>query len=346
MYGHRGALAYDSAGVRRSQEEVTATALELLGEGEGEDKAAGADEEQAVARNPALGKRKRSGRRPLLALDVGCGTGMCGAVVGARGITWIGTDISLPMLARADTGAAGCAGLLAQDMSQGLPFRDATFDLCVSISAVHYLATPGAGMLSRGRGSPDPPALLRRFFTDLRRVLRPGARAVLQCTGGPEPLALIEAAALASGFAGSLVMDMPHRKQQDNANNNRHLNKHYLCLRAGTGPGVDTARGCARPQCPLAMPTRAACALWWRRANGLAEPAVAHDALHAQHVAYASRLRRMRQRSALWHAELASQLDAEGSATGSEQHSRSAATVALEARLKDLDTELARHEEA
>ena len=33
MYGHRGALAYDAPGVARSQAEVTAAALRLLGIG-------------------------------------------------------------------------------------------------------------------------------------------------------------------------------------------------------------------------------------------------------------------------------------------------------------------------
>jgi 18S rRNA (guanine1575-N7)-methyltransferase len=58
-------------------------------------------------------------------------------------------------------------------MGTGLPFRPATFDACVSISALQWLCYSNAkGQIPKKR--------LTRFFSSLYQVLRRGARAVLQ----------------------------------------------------------------------------------------------------------------------------------------------------------------------
>lgn len=114
-----------------------------------------------------------------LLLNIGCGSGMCGrAVADSIGRhQWVGTDIAAPMLRAASAGAgaaagatgagattgvatdagaatessatntgAGALGLVQQDMGQVLPFRPCLFDGAISVSAVHWLLMPGAGL--------------------------------------------------------------------------------------------------------------------------------------------------------------------------------------------------------
>lgn len=98
--------------------------------------------------------------------DSGCSTHVPGAGDGASGLH-----------AAAGGGAAshapvyGCHGLYQVDIGSGLPaeWPSSYFSAAISISALQWL-------LFR----PDAAAALTRFFTDLRRVLRPGGVAVLQ----------------------------------------------------------------------------------------------------------------------------------------------------------------------
>ena len=47
----------------------------------------------------------------LRILNVGCGSGHCGAVIRENGMDWVGADVSRPMLNEAD---ASCTGLLLE----------------------------------------------------------------------------------------------------------------------------------------------------------------------------------------------------------------------------------------
>ena len=200
--------------------------------------------------------------------------------------------------------------------------------------------------------------LLVRFFTALRRVLRRSARAVLQCTGPAPDLARIEAVALSCGFYGGFVLDMPHLRQGNNDNNNKHLQKYFLCLgpyddnKKQTGNTTASPAATQRiwPLCPLAYPRAATCALWYRRGDYDCDHRYAE--LKAQHVAFAARIRRMRQRSNLWHKELEAenhqtvatqQIGGVGSGTEPTPGKR---RMSLAARLKELDSELYLHEQA
>lgn len=116
--------------------------------------------------------------------DVGCGSGLSGRELTAAGHAWVGLDISPAMLQLAAS-ADACAGRLGlADMAQGLPLRSGALDGAVSISAVQWLC-----------GRPGSEALLARLFNDLRRCLRPGAKAALQVYPeggrGPQLLALL-----------------------------------------------------------------------------------------------------------------------------------------------------------
>jgi 18S rRNA (guanine1575-N7)-methyltransferase len=100
-------------------------------------------------------------------------------------------------------------------MGSGLPFRPATFDACISISALQWLCYSNAkGQIPKKR--------LTRFFSSLYQVLRRGARAVLQFyPETAEQAILISECAAKVGFAGGVVVDYP---------NSTKAKKHYLVL--------------------------------------------------------------------------------------------------------------------
>ena len=100
-------------------------------------------------------------------------------------------------------------------MGSGLPFRPATFDACISISALQWLCYSNAkGQIPKKR--------LTRFFSSLYQVLRRGARAVLQFyPETAEQAILISECAAKVGVAGGVVVDYP---------NSTKAKKHYLVL--------------------------------------------------------------------------------------------------------------------
>lgn len=103
----------------------------------------------------------------------------------------------------------------AQDMGTGLPFRPATFDACISISALQWLCYSNSK-------NQNPKKRLTRFFSSLYTVLRRGGRAVLQFyPETAEQAILISECAAKVGFAGGIVVDYP---------NSAKAKKHYLVL--------------------------------------------------------------------------------------------------------------------
>jgi 18S rRNA (guanine1575-N7)-methyltransferase len=118
--------------------------------------------------------------------------------------------------------ADGPGDLLLHDMGCGLPFRPATFDACVSVSALQWLCYSNAA----GR---SPRRRLARFFSSLYSVLRRGGRAVLQFyPETAEQSVLIAESAARVGFAGGVVVDYP---------NSAKAKKHYLVLSFDKGSG-------------------------------------------------------------------------------------------------------------
>ncbi len=86
--------------------------------------------------------------------------------------------------------------LLHHDMGTGLPFRPASFDACISISALQWLCYSNTK-------EQIPKKRLTRFFSSLYQVLRRGARAVLQFyPETSEHAILISECAAKVGFAG------------------------------------------------------------------------------------------------------------------------------------------------
>lgn len=138
-------------------------------------------------------------------LDIGCGTGISGVPLSRAGHMWVGTDISTAMLdvAVAERGPRG-TDVMVSDMGHGLPFRDHSFDGAISVSAIQWLCYEAK------HHKKTPRDRLRAFFKDLRKLLRPGARAVLQFyPEQPEDATQICDAAIHCGFSGGVVVDYP-----------------------------------------------------------------------------------------------------------------------------------------
>jgi len=213
FYNAREAKKYDSSsrmiGVQR---EITERAIELL-------------------RLPV--------DKPSFILDIGCGSGLSGQVLEETGHVWVGCDVSRDMLDVAndriarkrdaavpnrmngddddeeEDESASAGDLMHQDMGTGLPFRPATFDACISISALQWLCYSNAK-------NQNPKKRLTRFFSSLYNVLRRGGRAVLQFyPETAEQAILISECAAKVGFAGGIVVDYP---------NSAKAKKHYLVL--------------------------------------------------------------------------------------------------------------------
>ena len=166
---------------------------------------------------------------PSLILDVGCGSGLSGAILStadddedddeddtlAQGYpdptlvqrrnpggphTWIGMDISESMLGVAlENDAEG--DLFLADAGQGIPFRPGTFDAAISISAIQWLCNVESSEESAtGR--------LNRFFGGLYGALRRGGRAVCQFyPRDDKQKQLIASAAMRAGFGAGLLED-------------------------------------------------------------------------------------------------------------------------------------------
>ena len=216
FYNEKEARKYDSSsrmvGVQR---EITERAIELL---------------------------RLDNSQPSLVLDIGCGSGLSGQVLEEKGHVWVGCDVSRDMLNVAqervqsqeqsknamnmehddesdddddDNHGPSTGDLLHHDMGTGLPCRAATFDACISISALQWLCYSNSAQQ-------NPKRRLTRFFSSLYQVLKRGGRAVLQFyPETAEQAVLISETATACGFTGGVVVDYP---------NSAKAKKHYLVL--------------------------------------------------------------------------------------------------------------------
>ena len=95
-------------------------------------------------------------------LDVGCGTGVLAHRLAAEGFTMTGIDPSQGMLDVMAADAPEVSGHRA--FGDDLPFEDASFDLVVTVAALHHVAEPKA---------------VRGTLTEMARVVRPGGRIVV-----------------------------------------------------------------------------------------------------------------------------------------------------------------------
>ena len=158
---------------------------------------------------------------PLHLLDIGCGSGLSGEAITEAGHYWTGIDISPAMLAVALLREVE-GSLICHDIGQGLPFRAASFDGCISVSVLQWLC-------NADHKEHVPRRRLAAFFTSLFSSLKRGAKAVFQCyPETPAQLALMMEAAVKAGFTGGVVVDYP---------NSTKAKKYFLCLVGGRWRG-------------------------------------------------------------------------------------------------------------
>ena len=111
-------------------------------------------------------------KKSKLILDVGCGSGISGNVLGARDHMWVGLDISKAMLGVA-TEREVEGDVIHSDMGHGFGFRPGMFDGAISISALQWLC-------SAEQTLQNPYKRLQKFFASLYACLVKGARCAFQ----------------------------------------------------------------------------------------------------------------------------------------------------------------------
>lgn len=178
--------------------------------------------------------------QPCLVLDIGCGSGLSGAVLDENGHQWIGIDISPSMLNIAvEREVEG--GLILGDMGEGMPFRPGTFDGAISISALQWLA-------NADKSHHVPQKRLYQFFTTLFACLTRCARAVFQFyPENPAQIDMITSQAMRAGFTGGVVVDFP---------NSTKAKKYYLCLMTGGAQQLPVALGTEEDSSQIPMMKR------------------------------------------------------------------------------------------
>ncbi|VVC99756.1 probable 18S rRNA (guanine-N(7))-methyltransferase [Leptidea sinapis] len=162
-----------------------------------------------------------------LLLDIGCGSGLSGAVLEENGHMWMGIDISEAMLDVAlEREIEG--DLVLADMGQGVPFRAGSFDGAVSVSAVQWL-------FNADKKSHKPVKRLYQFFSSLYASLSRSARAVFQFYPENESqMELLTSQAMKAGFYGGVVIDYP---------NSAKAKKFFLVLMTGGSAPLPKALG-------------------------------------------------------------------------------------------------------
>ncbi|XP_076674521.1 18S rRNA (guanine-N(7))-methyltransferase isoform X2 [Andrena cerasifolii] len=190
--------------------------------------------------------------QPLLLLDIGCGSGLSGSVIEEYGHTWIGIDISAPMLEIAlEREVEG--DLILGDMGQGMPFRAASFDGVISISALQWLC-------NADKSSHNPSKRLYKFFSTLFSCLSRSARAVFQFyPENSEQIQLVTTQATKAGFYGGVVVDFP---------NSTKAKKYFLVLMTGGPTVLPQALGTNDAETVISHASRRAMLEQMRKARG------------------------------------------------------------------------------
>jgi SAM-dependent methyltransferase len=94
-------------------------------------------------------------------LDIGSGVGLVDKHIKSRFANLYGVDVEEGVVAKAKTNNPG-VNYRWYD-GKNLPFEENSFDLCFAINVVHHV----------------PPALWSNFFSEMRRVLKPGGIAAV-----------------------------------------------------------------------------------------------------------------------------------------------------------------------
>ncbi len=104
-----------------------------------------------------------------LGLDLGCGLGRQRQAMRERGFRVLGVDPAFGLLRQGGTGDGG----VAAGSALTLPFRNAAFDFVYTVGVLHHVGNPRAQA---------------RAMAEIRRVLRPGGRLIVQESNTRNPL--------------------------------------------------------------------------------------------------------------------------------------------------------------
>ena len=99
---------------------------------------------------------------PGRGLDVGCGTGVLAERLAGQGYEMTGVDPSEGMLEVLAKRAPNVTGVRAS--GDALPFEDGSFDLVLTVAALHHIAAPDS---------------VRATLAEMVRVARPGGRVLI-----------------------------------------------------------------------------------------------------------------------------------------------------------------------
>jgi ubiquinone/menaquinone biosynthesis C-methylase UbiE len=132
-------------------------------------------------------------------LDAGCGPGHLALALAGRGLRVHAVDTSHAMLDRARARCEGAAAAPALQLAsvERLPYADASFELVCSAGVIEYLGSDAA------------------FLAEVRRVLRPGAHALLPVTNFWSPAGYLD-------FAIEAAKRVPWLARAVNASRLRH----------------------------------------------------------------------------------------------------------------------------
>eukprot|EP00435_Cladocopium_sp_Y103_P022800 s3014_g5.t1 len=232
----------------------------------------------------------------ILAVDLGCGSGLSTVSAldaangrGRSGLGVIGLDLSSEMLRAEEWKEVGRHPLagerLRADLGQPLPFRDHVFDLCYSVSAVHYLASNSLTRTAEQR--------ISQLTSSVKRILRrQGRPCTLQAymTRESKAVETFRQVALRDGWdICELVVDQSHGKAERDF---LYLSHGPVALSDSRPPRCALYRHCSAT-CALALETWAkVCPETWPvRLDG------AHRAwLVREHDRYARRILRLQKR--------------------------------------------------
>jgi SAM-dependent methyltransferase len=168
-------------------------------------------------------------------LDVGCGTGIAGALLAARGCTVLGVEVDARMAEVARAKGIEVEVAPFEIWETGARF----FDLVISAQAWHWIepragAAKAAAVLSEGGrisafwNLGDPPAQVRRLFAPIYARLEPGFEELSVALGAPEARAAATLAGIADcgEFGPAAIRTFAWSQAYETAGWVEHLHTH------------------------------------------------------------------------------------------------------------------------
>ena len=182
-FGERAQLYGDSDWMARNQQQTTLRALSLL------------NSEYFSNDHPNTGG-------PLVALDLGCGTGYSSEILAKENYRVYGIDLSWDMIQQNTSNSFRCLADIRH-----LPFRSKFFDFILSISAFNFV-TQGAQNRTHQK------ELIKTAISELARVLKPTGKVVIEFYPKETEIEDYLTVCKSRVFSGGLFIDHPDTKRE------------------------------------------------------------------------------------------------------------------------------------